>query len=90
MPSVAYFADRVNLSPGYFGELIKKETGLTAKEIITNHVIAVAKHRLTVTNDDISEIAYGLGFEYPAHFTRLFKRVTGQSPTLYRRLMEQN
>lgn len=90
MPSVAYFADRVNLSPGYFGELIKKETGTTAKEIITNHVISVAKHRLTVTNNDINEIAYGLGFEYPAHFTRLFKRVTGQSPTLFRRLMEQN
>ena len=90
MPSVAYFANKVNLSPGYFGELIKKETGLTAKEMITNQVINVAKHRLAVTNDDISEIAYGLGFDYPAHFTRLFKRVTGQSPTLYRRLMEQN
>lgn len=89
-PTVGYFADLANLTPGYFGELIKKETGLTAKEIITRHVISVAKHRLSVSSDDVSIVAYDLGFEYPAHFTRLFKRVVGQSPSVYRRMIEQN
>lgn len=84
LPSVAYFAERVNLSAGYFGDLIKKETGITAQEMISQHVVAVAKHRLAATSDDISVIAYGLGFQYPQHFTRLFKRVTGQSPRSYR------
>lgn len=84
LPSVAYFAEKVNLTPGYFGDLVKKETGITAKDIITRHMVTLAKQRLAASNDDISIIAYDLGFQYPAHFTRLFKRVTGQSPTFYR------
>ena len=84
LPSVAYFAEKVNLTPGYFGDLVKKETGTTAKDIITQHMVALAKHRLATSDDDINIIAYDLGFQYPAHFTRLFKRVTGQSPTAYR------
>lgn len=84
LPSVAYFADKVNLSPGYFGDLIKKETGITAQEMISKHVVSMAKHRLTVSNEDISIIAYDLGFQYPQHFSRLFKRITGQTPKQFR------
>lgn len=83
-PNVAYFAQRVNLTPGYFGDLIRKETGNTPKDIITLHVVNEAKRLLSTTRQDISEIAYSLGFEYPAHFTRMFKRITGQNPTQYR------
>lgn len=90
MPSVAYFADLASLSPSYFGDLIKKETGITAKEMISQHLVSVAKHRLTTSSDDISIIAYDLGFQYPAHFSRLFKRITGQSPRQYRELIGQN
>jgi len=90
IPSVAYFAGLANLSAGYFGDLIKKETGITAKEMISQHLVSVAKHRLAVNADDISVIAYDLGFQYPAHFSRLFKRITGQSPRQYREMIGQN
>ncbi|MCM1369650.1 MAG: helix-turn-helix domain-containing protein [Candidatus Amulumruptor caecigallinarius] len=83
-PTVAYFADKANLSQGYFSDLVRKETGLTPKEIITRHIVAHAKHLLVKSSDDISQIAYNLGFDYPAHFTRIFKRVTGKNPTQFR------
>jgi len=84
IPSVAYFADKANLSAGYFGDLIKKETGSTPKDLIALHIINVAKQRLASTNVDVAIIAYDLGFEYPAHFSRMFKRITGQSPSQFR------
>lgn len=84
LPSVAYFADMANLTPGYFGDLIKKETGMTAQDMISRHIVSVAKHKLATTTNDISLIAYDLGFQYPQHFTRLFKRISGQSPRQYR------
>ena len=58
--------------------------------MIMQHLINVAKHRLAVSQDDISIIAYDLGFDYPAHFTRMFKRVTGVSPTTYRQTLSLN
>lgn len=89
-PTVAYFAEIANLSQGYFSDLVRKETGLTPKEMITRHIVAHAKQLLVNTSDDISQIAYNLGFEYPAHFTRLFKRVTGKNPTQFRLEMINN
>lgn len=86
VPNVAYFADKFNLTSGYFGDLVRKETGSTPKDLITLHIVFRAKHRLATTDDDISLIAYDLGFEYPAHFSRMFKRSTGQSPKEYRSL----
>lgn len=90
IPSVAYFAEKANLTPGYFGDLIKKETGITAQEMISRQVVASAKHRLATSNTDISLIAYDLGFQYPQHFSRLFKRVTGITPKQYRESIELN
>ena len=90
IPKVSYFAEKANLSPGYFGDLIKRETGSTPQEIISLRIIAEAKRRLAATDNDISVIAYDLGFQYPQHFTRLFKRVTGKSPSVFRTEFNSN
>lgn len=84
-PTVAYFADKANLSVGYFGDLVKKHTGLSAQEMITRRIIDEGKRLLSSTADDINTIAYRLGFQYPQHFTRLFRKATGENPTLFRR-----
>lgn len=84
LPTVNYFAEAAHLTPGYFGDMIKKETGITAQEIITRHIVERAKQRLSSSADDISIIAYELGFQHPQHFSRMFKRVAGISPTQFR------
>ncbi|MDE5706305.1 AraC family transcriptional regulator [Muribaculum sp.] len=84
VPTVNYFAEIVNLTPGYFGDLVKKETGKTAQELISLRIIEFAKQQLATTNDDISIVAYDLGFQYPQHFSRMFKRITGISPKQFR------
>ncbi len=86
LPTVAYCADALNLSAGYFGDLIKRETGKTAQEYIQTKVIDVAKETLFDQSRSINEISYELGFKYSQHFTRLFKQKVGQSPTEYRML----
>ena len=86
LPSVSYCADQLNLSANYFGDLIKKETGKSAQEYIQSKVIDVAKEKIFDTSKSLSEIAYGLGFKYPQHFTRLFKQRVGYSPNEYRTL----
>ncbi|WP_431292031.1 helix-turn-helix domain-containing protein [Pedobacter sp. P26] len=84
LPSVAYCAEVLHLSPNYFGDLVKKETGISALEYIQSKVIDVAKERLFDRNKSASEIAYELGFKYPQHFTRLFKQKAGVTPNDYR------
>jgi AraC family transcriptional regulator, transcriptional activator of pobA len=86
LPSVAYCADELNLSAGYFGDLIKKETGKTAQEYIQSKVIDVAKEKIFDHSKSIGQIAYELGFKYPQHFTRLFKQRVGNTPNEYRAL----
>ena len=86
LPSVAYCASEFNLSPGYFGDLVKKETGKTAKEYIQAKVIGVAKERIFDLSKTVSQIAFELGFKYPQHFTRLFKQQVGTSPNDFRML----
>ena len=84
LPTVKYFADKVNLSSNYFGDLVKKETGKTAQEYIQGKIINVAKEKILASEKTVSEIAYELGFQYPQHFTRIFKKNVGCTPTEYR------
>lgn len=84
LPSVQYCADQLHLSANYLGDLIKKETGKTAQEHIQLYLIDTAKEKVFDTSKSISEIAYELGFKYPQHFTRLFKKCVGVSPNEYR------
>jgi len=85
-PAVSYCAGQLNLSPNYFGDMIKKETGKTAMEYIHLKTIDMAKKRLLDTSRSISEIAYDLGFKYPHHFSRAFKKSTGITPQNFRSL----
>jgi AraC-like DNA-binding protein len=84
LPTVAYFADKACLSPNYFGDLISKESDTTAQRHIQDAVIERSKQLLIETRLPVSEIAYQLGFEYPQHFSRLFKLRTGMTPNEYR------
>ena len=84
VPNIGYFADKASLSTGYFSNLVKKETGMSPKDLISLQLIDEAKRRLVETNQDISVIAYSLGFDYPSHFSRLFKKMTGFTPKEYR------
>ncbi|MGN0221983.1 MAG: helix-turn-helix domain-containing protein [Prevotella sp.] len=84
LPTVAYFADKCCLSNGYFGSLIRMETGKTAKDFIADHVLATAKRLLNDTSLSINQVSLCLGFEYPQHFVRFFKAHTGKTPSMYR------
>lgn len=84
LPTVKYFADKIYLSPNYFGDMVKKETGKTAQEQIQLKVIELAKERMIETEDTVSQISYSLGFQYPQHLSRLFKRRVGCTPNEYR------
>lgn len=86
IPSVQYIAKELNLSSNYLSDLLKKETGKTAQEHIHLYVIEKAKSTLLNSKNSISEIGYSLGFEYPQHFSNLFKSKTGQSPSEYRNM----
>ncbi len=84
LPSVAYFADKACLSAGYFGDLIKKETGLSAQQYIQQKIIALSKAMIMDDEYALNQIAVHLGFQYPQHFSRFFKRLVGVSPKEYR------
>ena len=85
LPTVKYFADKICLSPNYFGDLIKKETGKTAQEYIQNKIIDLAKEWILGSSKTVTEIAYELGFQYPQHFNRSFKKGVGCTPNEYRK-----
>ena len=84
LPSVAYFADKACLSSGYFGDLIRKETGLTAQAYIQQLVLALSKQMLLDSSKSITQVADQLGFQYPQHFSRFFKKLAGMTPKEYK------
>ena len=86
LPSVTYCAEQLHLSPNYFGDLIKKETGNTALDYIQSKLVNEAKSKMFDATKSINEIANQLGFKYQQHFTRLFKQKTGMTPNEYRNL----
>lgn len=86
MPNVHYLAKELSLSSSYLSDLLKKETGKTAQEHLHLFIIDRAKNKLLNSRTSISEIGYSLGFDYPQHFSNLFKSKTGYSPSEYRKL----
>ncbi|GAB4048756.1 helix-turn-helix domain-containing protein [Spirosoma litoris] len=84
LPTVKHLADQVHLSPDYLSDLLKRETGMNAQDRIHYYLIEEAKSLLLGTNQSVSELAFGLGFDYPQYFSRLFKSKTGMTPVEYR------
>jgi len=84
IPSVRDCAEAMNLSPNYFSDLLKSETGKNTQEHIHYHLLEKAKTMLAGSDKPINEIAYELGFEYPQSFSKLFKKKVGVSPTIFR------
>ena len=80
VPSVRYCAGQLAYSPRYLGDVIRKSTGGTAIGYIHVFVVGQGKN-LLMNGHNVNETAHLLGFEFPHHFTRLFKKVTGITPT---------
>ena len=87
LPTVRYFAEKVFLSPNYFGDMVKAETGKTAQEYISLRLFDHAKKQLATTNMSIKQIAIQLGFKHSPHFVRFFKKHAGTTPTEYRKAL---
>ena len=83
-PSVQFFADKLSVTPNYLGDVVRNITGISPIEHIHQNIIREAKRLLKQGMYSNSEIAYHLGFEYPNYFSRLFKKVTGLTPTEYK------
>lgn len=86
IPTVSYCGNALNMSSKYLSDLLKRETGKNAKTHIDDFLINKAKNRLLSSTESISQIAYGLGFEYSQHFSKIFKAKSGMSPSEYRSL----
>jgi len=84
LPSVSHIAQNLNLTPDYLSSMLKSLTGQTTRQHIHHKLIEKAKVKLSTTNLSISEIAYGLGFEHPQSFSKLFKSKTKQTPMEFR------
>ena len=85
LPTVAYFADKCCYSTKYFGELVKTETGRTAKSLISDRLLSAARQLLVDETLTITQVSQRLGFEYSQHFVRFFKAQTGKTPSEYRK-----
>ncbi|ARN71152.1 AraC family transcriptional regulator [Nonlabens tegetincola] len=90
IPNIEQIADKLSVSQRYLSDTLKKETGKTTTEHLHLFLIDEAKNILLQPNKTVSEVAYDLGFEYPAYFSRLFKKKEGISPTEYREKYKLN
>ena len=82
LPTVQYCADKLCMSPNYFGDVIKKTTGDTASNHIRRFVVRLAKNGLAA-GETVSQVSDRLGFEYSQHFCRMFKKQEGITPSEY-------
>lgn len=76
---VNYYATKLSVSPGYLNELIKTYTGRTAKDVIMDRLLLSARREALFSDRSSKEVAYALGFEDPAHFSKFFKTGTGST-----------
>jgi AraC family transcriptional regulator, transcriptional activator of pobA len=81
---VAFYAEKLNITPKYLSEVIKETTGKNPKSIIEQLLMQEAKSLLKQTQMSSKEISYWLGFDDPSYFTKAFKTATGSTPLAYR------
>lgn len=84
LPTVQYFAEKMNVSSNYLSDMLRTLTGQSTQQHIHNKLIEKAKETLTTTTLSVSEIAYQLGFEHPQSFSKLFKSKTNLTPIEFR------
>ena len=84
VPSVAYLAEQLNMTPSYLSDMLRSLTGQNAQQHIHNRLIEKAKEILSTTTLSVGEVAYALGFEYSQSFSKLFKNKTNLSPLEFR------
>lgn len=84
LPTPAFLASQLNLSPKYLNDCLKELTGQTTQQLIHDKLIEKAKEALTTTELSVGEIAYQLGFEFPQSFSKLFRQKTSQTPLEFR------
>lgn len=82
LPSVRYCASQLCLSAGYFGDIVREALGESPKDYIHGFIVMQAKN-LLLSGMQVTQVSEQLGFEYPTHFTRLFKQMTGQTPSQF-------
>jgi AraC family transcriptional activator of pobA len=82
--SVADYAKRLSITPTHLNRITRAATGDTASHLILNRLIREARRNLVYTNLPVSTIAYALGFEDPAYFSRVYAAATGLSPRAFR------
>ncbi|MBR0717120.1 helix-turn-helix domain-containing protein [Bradyrhizobium liaoningense] len=82
--SVADYADALSVTPTHLNRITRVATGDTASHLILNRLIREARRNLVYTNLPVSTIAYALGFEDPAYFSRVYTLATGLSPSAFR------
>lgn len=85
LPTVQLVANKLNVSSGYLGSVLRNITGRNTQQHIHDKLIEKAREKLSVTNLSISEIAYELGFEHSQSFSKLFKAKTNLSPGEFRK-----
>ncbi|SHL36473.1 AraC-type DNA-binding protein [Chitinophaga jiangningensis] len=90
IPTVAFLAEKLNLTPNYLSDMLRTLTGQSAQQHIHDRLIEKAKEKLSTTDLSVSEIAYALGFEYPQSFSTLFKSKTKLSPLEFRKSFSGN
>ncbi len=82
---VGFYADKLNVSPNYLNEIVKSQTGISAKRHILDRILLEAKNLLHYSEMDISEISNALRFSEPTHFTKFFKKETGTTPKSFQK-----
>jgi len=81
----SFFAQKLNITTAHLNHCLKAATGFTITHWLQDAMITEAKKLLYYTDDDSKQIAFALGYEDPAYFARLFKKLTGQAPLAFRK-----